>query len=153
MARGGSGRCGLPEVALGVLPGTGGTQRLARVLGKARAIEMMAGGELVDFEKGAELGVQHRLGKAILDIIAQHHGDAAKPDTPEAGLVMVANAVDQRRGPATTPQAPTRGLGTGPATSTPTDAPRSGAVISGTVVSDRHTPNGPDASGPPLLPG
>lgn len=63
-----------------------------------------------------------------------------------AFAVMVANAVDQRRGPATTPQAPTRGLGTGPATSTPTDAPRSGAVISGTVVSDRHTPNGPDAS-------
>jgi enoyl-CoA hydratase/carnithine racemase len=41
VARKGSGRCGLPEVTLGVLPGTGGTQRLARTLGKAKAIELM----------------------------------------------------------------------------------------------------------------
>ena len=61
VARRGSGRTGLPEVALGVLPGTGGTQRLARVLGKSRAIEMMAGGELVDYEAAAELGLVNRL--------------------------------------------------------------------------------------------
>ena len=38
IARQGSARIGLPEVALGVLPGTGGTQRLALLVGKARAI-------------------------------------------------------------------------------------------------------------------
>ncbi len=57
VARKGSGRCGLPEISLGVLPGTGGTQRLARVLGKARAIEMMATGDLIDYATAGELGL------------------------------------------------------------------------------------------------
>ena len=57
LARRGAGKMGLPEVNLGVLPGTGGTQRLARVVGKARAIELMATGELFDFARGRELGL------------------------------------------------------------------------------------------------
>ena len=61
VARRGSGKCGLPEVALGVLPGTGGTQRLARVLGKSRAIRAMASGELFDYERAEELGLVDEL--------------------------------------------------------------------------------------------
>jgi enoyl-CoA hydratase/carnithine racemase len=61
VARRGSGKCGLPEVALGVLPGTGGTQRLARVLGKSRAIRAMASGELFDYERALELGLVDEL--------------------------------------------------------------------------------------------
>jgi len=61
VARRGSGRCGLPEVTLGVLPGTGGTQRLARVVGKAKAIELMARGELFDYERAKELGLVNEL--------------------------------------------------------------------------------------------
>jgi len=60
-ARKGSGKCGLPEVALGVLPGTGGTQRLARVVGKSKAIELMAGGELFDYETAERFGLVSRV--------------------------------------------------------------------------------------------
>ena len=57
IARKGAGKMGLPEITLGVLPGTGGTQRLVRLVGKPRAIELMTTGELFDFERGAELGL------------------------------------------------------------------------------------------------
>jgi enoyl-CoA hydratase len=56
-ARKGAGKIGLPEVNLGVLPGTGGTQRLTRLVGKARAIELMASGRLFEFEEAATLGL------------------------------------------------------------------------------------------------
>lgn len=57
VARRGSGKCGLPEVNLGVLPGTGGTQRLARLVGGARAIELMATGRTFDYAEAERLGV------------------------------------------------------------------------------------------------
>src|SRR5437660_12467607 len=47
IAKPNAGKVGLPEVSLGVLPGTGGTQRLARALGRAKAIEMMAEGQTI----------------------------------------------------------------------------------------------------------
>src|SRR5579884_3138374 len=47
----------LPEVNLGVLPGTGGTQRLARALPKNKAIELMTEGKLISFEQALELGL------------------------------------------------------------------------------------------------
>ena len=61
VARRNAGKMGLPEVSLGVLPGTGGTQRLARIVGKSRAIELMATGELFSFEKGQELGLVNQI--------------------------------------------------------------------------------------------
>jgi enoyl-CoA hydratase len=57
IARDGAGKCGLPEVTLGVLPGTGGTQRLSRIVGKTKAIELMVAGELFDFEEAQRLGI------------------------------------------------------------------------------------------------
>jgi enoyl-CoA hydratase len=67
IARQGGGKIGVPEVALGVLPGTGGTQRLARLIGKAKAIELMALGSLFSFEEAQQLGlVNHVWGEADL---------------------------------------------------------------------------------------
>jgi enoyl-CoA hydratase/carnithine racemase len=57
----GAGKMGLPEVSLGVLPGTGGTQRLSRLVGKNKAIELMIEGSLFDFERGLELGLINHL--------------------------------------------------------------------------------------------
>jgi enoyl-CoA hydratase len=56
-ARQGAGKLGLPEVNLGVLPGTGGTQRLVRLVGKSAAIEMMTTGELFGFDEAHRRGL------------------------------------------------------------------------------------------------
>src|SRR6266487_6760664 len=61
IARRNAGKMGLPEVGLGVLPGTGGTQRLSRLVGQSRAIELMATGELFDFERGEALGLVNQV--------------------------------------------------------------------------------------------
>jgi enoyl-CoA hydratase/carnithine racemase len=61
LAAKGAGKIGLPEVTLGVLPGTGGTQRIARILGRSKAIELMATGETFDFEKALDLGLVNKI--------------------------------------------------------------------------------------------
>ena len=69
VARKDGGQCGLPEVALGVLPGTGGTQRLVRIVGKSKAIELMAAGETFGFDRALELGLVNQV------IDAEDHDD------------------------------------------------------------------------------
>ena len=61
IARNGGGRIGLPEVNLGVLPGTGGTQRLTRLLGGSKAMAMMIKGETFSLEAGHDHGLVHEL--------------------------------------------------------------------------------------------
>ena len=57
IARKDAGKIGLPEINLGVLPGTGGTQRLSRMVGKSRAIELIITGNTFSFEEAKELGI------------------------------------------------------------------------------------------------
>jgi enoyl-CoA hydratase/carnithine racemase len=82
IARKDAGKIGLPEVSLGVLPGTGGTQRLVRIIGKSQAIEMMATGQLFDFERGLALGVVNQIFEAeTLERFAEMVQDYARQFT------------------------------------------------------------------------
>ena len=54
-------KMGLPEIKLGLVPGYGGTQRLPRVVGEARALEMIMTGRSVDAEEAARIGLINRI--------------------------------------------------------------------------------------------
>jgi enoyl-CoA hydratase len=54
-------RIGLPEMAVGIIPGAGGTQRLARALGPARALELILEARPVPPEEAVRLGLVHRV--------------------------------------------------------------------------------------------
>jgi enoyl-CoA hydratase/carnithine racemase len=73
IARREAGKIGLPEVSLGVLPGTGGTQRLARAVGRAKAIELIAEGVTFSVEEAKTLGLVN----AVLDVPADGFRAAA----------------------------------------------------------------------------
>jgi enoyl-CoA hydratase len=93
IARRGAGKIGLPEVNLGVLPGTGGTQRLARLVGKARAIELMVTGRNFDFDEGQQLGIINDIYEAagrdeFLEKVIEY---AARFTPPNAAAKAVGN--------------------------------------------------------------
>ncbi len=48
---------GLPELSLGILPGAGGTQRLARIIGKGRALDLILTGRMVSGEEAQQIGI------------------------------------------------------------------------------------------------
>lgn len=76
-----AGKVGLPEINLGVLPGTGGTQRLARILGKSRSIELMVTGGLLSFEEAQEMGAVNQIFEGE-DFMDQIHAYARQFCTP-----------------------------------------------------------------------
>jgi enoyl-CoA hydratase/carnithine racemase len=90
----GSYRIGLPEVTLGLLPGTGGTQRLPRLIGRGRALELMTTGRTVTPAEAERLGMVDRLvpagefEQAVADLAA---GLAAGAPLAVAAITRVVN--------------------------------------------------------------
>ena len=90
-AKAGGGKLGLPEVTLGVLPGTGGTVRLSRLLGRSRAIELMTAAENFDFERGLALGLLNAIlpAERFLDAVLERARSFCPPHKASlaAGLI------------------------------------------------------------------
>jgi len=74
-------RLGLPEVKLGLLPGAGGTQRLPRVVGPAKAVQMIVSGEPINGDEGLKVGLVDDL----------FEGDPAKAGEAFARKVIAEN--------------------------------------------------------------
>jgi enoyl-CoA hydratase len=100
IARQGDGKIGLPEVALGVLPGTGGTQRLARLVGKVKAIELMTAGTLVSFEDARQMGLVNQVwgdeqlaGRTFRDALLTYAKEFTPPNRASKAVGHIKRAV------------------------------------------------------------
>jgi enoyl-CoA hydratase len=86
-------RLGLPEVKLGLLPGAGGTQRLPRLVGSGRALDMMLTGRDVDGRAAREIGLVDAVYEDKL--VARVHDYAARlAQRPPAAMEAIMRCVD-----------------------------------------------------------
>jgi len=98
IAREASGKCGLPEVHLGVLPGTGGTQRLSRIVGASRAIELMASGRTFGFDEALSLGLVDEVRPAdsegeFVESLLEYAQTFTSPNRASMAVGMIKRAV------------------------------------------------------------
>src|SRR5579871_4754946 len=91
-------KMGLPEVGLGVLPGTGGTQRLPRLLGKSKALELMCEGTTFSFEDGVRHGLLNELwdvapGAPFIAMVMEYARRFTRPNKANLAVAGIKRAV------------------------------------------------------------
>lgn len=88
-------KIGLPEVNLGVLPGTGGTQRLARMVGRAKAIELMVEGKNLSVSEAKELGLVNKVleGEDFLGAVMAYAREFVPPRRASRAVGHIKRAV------------------------------------------------------------
>ena len=89
------GKIGLPEVNLGVLPGTGGTQRLSRLLGKSKAIELMVTGATFSFDEAKKLGLVNEIfdGENFMGRVMEYARQFCPPNKAAKAVGRIKRAV------------------------------------------------------------
>src|SRR5450631_3128439 len=95
IARKDAGKLGLPEVTLGVLPGTGGTQRLARLIGGSKAIEMMAEAATFTAAQALEQGLINKVfeNEGFLTNVMAHAKSFCPPGKAARAVGLMKRAV------------------------------------------------------------
>ncbi len=95
IARRDAGKIGLPEVNLGVLPGTGGTQRLSRLVGKSKAIELIVTGNTYSFEEAKELGIVNDIfeREGFMDNVLEYARQFCPPNKASKAVGRIKRAI------------------------------------------------------------
>lgn len=100
IAKQNAGKIGLPEVALGVLPGTGGTQRLGRLVGKSRAMDLMIHGKLMSMDDAAAMGLVNEVwgdaalnGRTFEDAIVEYAAQFVPPNKASRAVGRIKRAL------------------------------------------------------------
>ena len=95
VARKDAGKIGLPEVNLGVLPGTGGTQRLSRLVGKSKAIELMVLGKTFSFDEAQQLGLINEIfeGGNFMERVLEYARQFCPPNKAAKAVGRIKRAV------------------------------------------------------------
>jgi len=83
---------GQPEIKLGVIPGMGGSQRLTRIIGKSKAMDMMLTGRMMDAEEAERAGLVSRIVKTedLLDSVMEIATSIAELSAPSVALAKEA---------------------------------------------------------------
>lgn len=95
---------GLPEVSLGVIPGYGGTQRLPKLIGKGRALELISSAAMIDAKKAAQWGLVNRVvpQNELLEVtLSLAHKIAQNSSTAISHAIDAVNSSDREEGYAT----------------------------------------------------